>query len=79
MAWISVLSFAIFLSIVAGIVLLISMGDEPTSLSLGNASAIISMVSARARLCCCSRNAQQEQRISRLEKQLEEKSGQGSY
>jgi hypothetical protein len=77
MGWLSVLICAIGLFLIAGIVVFISMGER-SSLSIGSAGGIISLIGMLG-VAVARAMREQEQRISRLEKQLEEKNGQGSF
>jgi hypothetical protein len=75
MGWKVVLTFAIVLILMAGIVVLISIG-EPSSLSIGSAAGIISMIGMLG-VAVARALREQEERISRLEERLAEKNGQG--
>jgi hypothetical protein len=76
MGWISVLICAIGMFLMAGIVVFISMGERST-LSIGSAGGVISMIGMLG-VVVAREMREQEQRISRLEKRLEEKNGQES-
>ena len=78
MGWKIVRMYAIGLFLMAAFVVLMSIGEGPSSLSTGNAAGIISLIGMLG-VAVARAMREQEQRISRLEKQLEEKNGQRSF